>query len=191
VYSCQYGCQYELQRPHPWRISRRQTGQHLVRLSRSISFITEYCPLIQSLHFELLWERSQGGTAPLRTLEPLSMALKRLVQRRPSLEVIGAITRATFVSISKDASFLSCSEYPDVDNAICREGHDIELRLDGIRVHSRDDVVERWCRTTLRECIEYGKSVQFEPMNYIDTVRTGIASYNLHMYDWPYAGLQG
>jgi hypothetical protein len=154
---------YPVERPHSLHVSTKQTRNHLARVAESVLFVSKHCPMLQSLHFELsdkYWQSKD--TTPVQALEPLVLALKHLVECCTSLQVVGAMSRLVLVSVSKDGSIMSSSDPMSIST------HDIDLRLDGIKVHAREDVVEQWCRTTLRECIEYTGNVQFVSLDYLD-----------------------
>jgi hypothetical protein len=154
---------HSIEHPHPPRVFNKQTRHYMARLAESVRFVSKHCPMLQSLHVEPLeyyWQLQD--TTPVQALAPLVLALKHLVGCCNSLQVVGAISRVVVVTTSKDGSIISSSD------PMSRSTHDIDLRLEGVKMHTRADVVERWCRTTLRECVECTGSVQFVSLDYLD-----------------------
>jgi hypothetical protein len=136
-------------------------------MAQSVLFIVEHCPLLISLHIGPV---SKGHRGPqddryglsLRRLASLTLALVEVVQRRPSLEVIGIIAHVIEVYFSASGSFAEVRTHwvRDLETSQASR-RNIDLQLTDIPMYARKDTVRTWCDKYLRQAIEYDGLVDF------------------------------
>ena len=136
---------YPTERPHSVSVCKKQTSRPIARHVGSIRFLAKYCPLLVSLHITYSLRRFVNKAT--KAIEPLAFAYRELVQKCPDLEVVGFETCITVIEKDENVPF--------------RHGHwqkeDVQLELKAVPIYLRDELVESWVRTALREHIEYGE----------------------------------
>lgn len=150
------GCCYQPydKKPHSFQVSRTQVRRPIVRRAESIRFVADHSPLLESLQVVVTpWPRdnSKGREAKRAIrfceLEPMILALKYTAQKCPRLETLRAVTPVQPCEVH-DASMTN--RQPGTHEEI--RG----LDLAAIPVYLRDDLIQAWADTTLREVIERG-----------------------------------
>jgi hypothetical protein len=159
-------CRAAIERPHAPRISGRQTTRQPAFLFASILFVAEHCPLLVTFHFEIP-DQYSSYLRPKPTpigFRPLGTALQKLVQQCPNLDLVGLSTMVTFVHVSTNGNIINATDRS-------QNKHHVELRLAAIPRQSREDAVRHWCRTTVKESIEYSEVIHYCDMGVIDWAR--------------------
>jgi hypothetical protein len=160
-------CQYEIQRPHLIAVARTQAAEPVATLARSLYFIAEHCPLLLSLHINPRSVSYKHNELNLSTLTAITSALKCLVKHRPNLEVIGVRVYVKSVLISTSGDFIR-------DSHSFYDNQDVNLELDKIPVHAREDILETWCNTSFREALVYDEIVKFVSQEAIEAGGVGL-----------------
>jgi hypothetical protein len=149
-------------------VARTQAAEPVATLARSLYFIAEHCPLLLSLHINSRSVSYKHNELNLSTLNAITSALKWLVKHRSNLEVIGVRVYVIYVLISTAGNLIG-------DSHSFYDDHDINLELDKIPAHAREDVLETWCDTSFREALVYDEIVKFMSQEAIEAGGEGLS----------------
>jgi hypothetical protein len=148
------------ERPHPWRVSWTQTDRHIAKQAGLVRFITDHCPMLKTLRIELaVSSYTDVRQTPPQALEPLQLVLRKHVERTESLKAVGVVTAVISVLVSNNGFHIEMNNESQWHSMFDEE--DVDLDLEDIPMFAREEAVARWCRTTLRESLEYGGVVRY------------------------------
>lgn len=149
---------YAVEQPHSWDVSRKRKSYHVALLASSIRFVAKNCPNLVTLHFNPA-HQSHPHTKGVSqaAFAPVLLALKKLVESCPNIEVVGMIGWTWRVCISTFGQQVATWDQ--------REKQDHELILRDIPVYARGEAVEQWCKASVREIILHNEITEFVPWN--------------------------
>jgi hypothetical protein len=154
-------------RPHSIAVARTQAAEPVATLARSLYFIAEHCPLLLSLHINPRSVSYKHNELNLSTLTAITSALKCLVKHRSNLEVIGVRVYVISVLISTSGDFIG-------DSHNFYDDHVVNLELDRIPAHAREDVLQTWCDTSFRGALVCDEIVKFVSQEAIEAGGLGL-----------------
>jgi len=173
---------YEVKRPHPLAVTRRQQGRGLLSQAKTVRFIASSCPNLRLISVEpdiyrqrfYAWrahylDLEDTGSIRQKHVEPLVHALSELVQNCRMLEIVALLPSDARIysrsGIDHEERIEGDVHFGPITKSLSEtlsRGRDpdlsggMTLRVKGMPWYHREEVVEQWARKRLTDMRKFG-----------------------------------